>query len=126
MLFVGNMHTTMAVYVQIINKVVVSFNPTTINVHCKSKNNDLGFHTLPFMGNYSFKFTPNIFGTTLYFCSFTWPGHPRRHYLDIYDYKHDNCFNCIWNINMNGGCLNDHKCGTWKSIELMDAHPQIF
>jgi hypothetical protein len=51
----------------IINRVVVPPHPTTITVHCKSKNDDLGFHTLPYTGSYLFTFTPNIFGTTLFF-----------------------------------------------------------
>jgi hypothetical protein len=31
-----------------------------ITVHCKSKDDDLGFHTIPFAGSYQFTFTPNI------------------------------------------------------------------
>ncbi|CAJ2670416.1 unnamed protein product [Trifolium pratense] len=126
MLLVCNMHTTMAVTVTIINGVRIPPNPTTITVHCKSKDDDLGFHTLPYTGSYTFTFTPNIFYTTLFFCSFTWPGNPHRHYLDIYDDKHDNCNECVWHINLGGGCLNDHKCGPWKSIDLIDAQPATF
>jgi hypothetical protein len=103
--------------VLIINRVSVPSHPTTITVHCKSKDNDLGFHTVPYSGSYGFLFTENVIGTTLFFCSFTWPEDPRRHYLDIYDAKHDSCLECIWNIISDGGCLNSHKCGPWKSID---------
>jgi hypothetical protein len=106
------------VRVTIINNVVVPPNPTEITVHCKSKDDDLGFHTLKFGDRYSFSFNPNfIGGGTLFFCSFTWPGNPHRHYLDIYDEDHDGCNDCTWLINLKGGCLNSHKCGTWKSIK---------
>jgi hypothetical protein len=105
---------------------VVDVPAKTITVHCKSKDDDLGFHTVPYLGSYQFSFTPNIFLRTLFFCSFTWPGNPHRHYLEIYNAKHDNCRECIWKINMNGGCLNDYKCGPWRSIDLMDAHPSTF
>jgi hypothetical protein len=106
------------VRVTIINNVVVPPNPTEITVHCKSKDDDLGFHTLKFGDRYSFSFNPNfIGGGTLFFCSFTWPENPHRHYLDIYDEDHDGCNDCTWLINLKGGCLNSHKCGTWKSIQ---------
>jgi hypothetical protein len=108
--------------VTIINNVMVSPNHlTSITVHCKSKNDDLGFHTLNFGDRYIFSFHPNLFGGTLFFCSFTWPEDPRRHYLDIYDQSQDHCDECTWLINLNGGCLNSHHCGAWKSIELLDA-----
>jgi len=118
------------VTVTIINNVIAP-DLKTITVHCKSKDDDLGFHTLLFGGSYEFSFTPKILTrNTLFFCGFTWPENPYRHYLDIYDYKHDNCKNCTWHINVSGGCLNDHKCGFWKDVELMDeighAHPPTF
>ncbi|XP_045797991.1 S-protein homolog 2-like [Trifolium pratense] len=90
---------------------------TSITVHCKSKDDDLGFHTIRFGDLYSFSFHDNAFGGTLFFCSFTWPEDPRRHYLDIYNQREDNCQKCNWIINQNGGCLNSHGCGDWKSIE---------
>jgi hypothetical protein len=107
------------VRVTIVNNIVVPPNhPTDLTVHCKSKDDDLGFHTLKLGDRYIFSFNPNfIGGGTLFFCSFTWPEDPRLHYLDIYDEDHDNCNDCTWLINMNGGCLNSHDCGAWKSIQ---------
>jgi hypothetical protein len=95
---------------------------TSLTFHCKSKNDDLGFHTIKFREDYSFSFRRNVFGGTLFFCSFTWPEDPRLHYLDIYDQSQHHCHECTWQINVNGGCLNsDDNCVTWKSVELMDA-----
>jgi hypothetical protein len=111
------------VHVTIINRVLEPPHPANIIVHCKSKNDDLGFHTLKLYNSYMFSFNPNFFDRTLFFCSFTWPGNPHRHYLDIYSAKRNTCTNCTWLININGGCLNAYKpCDTWKSIELMDAN----
>jgi len=112
------------VTVTIINEVIAP-DLKTITVHCKSQDDDLGFHTLVFEGSWKFKFTPIFFPdlrSTLFFCSFTWPGNPHRHYLDIYDQNHDSCWYCRWKINIDGGCLNSHKCGHWKSVKLMDAY----
>lgn len=113
------------VTIAIINDTAPQPTSTNIIVHCKSKDDDLGFHTLVFEGSWKFKFTPIFFPdlrSTLFFCSFTWPGNPHRHYLDIYDQNHDSCWYCRWKINIDGGCLNSHKCGHWKSVKLMDAY----
>jgi hypothetical protein len=108
--------------ITIVNNIVIPPNhPTNITVHCKSKDDDLGFHTINFGDRYIFSFNPHFFLRTLFFCSFTWPRNPHRHYLDIYDQSQDHCNDCTWLINQTGGCLNSRKCGTWKSIELIDA-----
>lgn len=114
----------------------ISFNPTVrvtikddipgpikLTVHCKSKDDDLGFHTLQSGGIYRFSFKPILFPrwvNTLFFCAFTWPGSPYRHYIDVYDQARNTCQNCYWLISKNGGCLNG-QCRGWQRIELMDA-----
>lgn len=45
-----------------------------ILLHCRSKNSDLLERELPPDGVYSFSFTPNVFGMTLFWCSFEWNG----------------------------------------------------
>jgi hypothetical protein len=127
--------TTSAFYhrvtVTIINALSAPPTPTSITVHCKSKDDDLGFHTLVFGGVYKFSFKPIFFPrtkNTLFFCSFTWPGNPFRHYLDIYDQKRDGCTDCSWQIMIDGGCQYNkrsglyNRCYRWKSIILMDAN----
>jgi len=113
------------VTVTIINKVVELPNPQSIIVHCRSRDDDLGNHTLRFGESYSFSFRPIIFPitkNTLFYCSFVWPLSPYFHYLDIYDESNDKCKNCTWKINVDGGCLNNYPCGHWKSVGLMDAY----
>jgi hypothetical protein len=91
-------------------------NPTTMTVHCKSKDDDLGYHTVIFGQSYMFSFKPIVFPikvATLFFCSFTWPQDPSLHYLDVYDENKDTCRNCSWTINVDGGCLNG-ECRSFK------------
>ncbi|KEH27013.1 putative plant self-incompatibility S1 [Medicago truncatula] len=95
-----------------------------MTVHCKSKNDDLGFHTIMFGQSYVFSFKPIVFPifiATLFFCSFTWPQDPNLHYLDVYDAKNDDCRDCSWKINVDGGCLNGECRSFNKNIQLMDA-----
>ncbi|MED6181046.1 hypothetical protein PIB30_015964, partial [Stylosanthes scabra] len=86
-----------------------------ITVHCKSKDDDLGFHTLKTNKSYQFRFNPRIiFGRTLYYCSFIWSGVHELLYLDVYDQAHDKCDVCLWRISYLGGRLNDGEIIPWK------------
>jgi hypothetical protein len=40
----------------------------TLFLHCKSEDNDLGIHNLAVGAEFSWDFTPNVWGTTLYWC----------------------------------------------------------
>jgi len=88
------------VTIAIINDIAPQPTSTNIIVHCKSKDDDIGFHTLMFGESYMFSFKPAILPwiQTLFFCSFTWSGSPYRHYLDIYVQDRDFCNTCNWKI----------------------------
>ena len=43
-------------------------------VDCKSKDDDLGVQLLHHDKTFEFNFKNNIFGSTLFFCSFQWNG----------------------------------------------------
>ncbi|RHN52862.1 putative plant self-incompatibility S1 [Medicago truncatula] len=113
-----------------INNVVLGATPANITLHCKSKDEDLGFHTLEFLGNYMFSFKPTLipWQTTLFFCSFAWSGSPYLHYFNIYDNKRDDCKTCNWKIYENMTCkyLTERRsfnaCWPWNSVKLMDAY----
>jgi len=113
------------VTVTIINGVQKDPYPTDITLHCKSKEDDLGFHTLKLEESYVFSFKPRFPTGTLFFCSFTWKESPQLHYIDIYDFKRDKCKNCKWRMNKGGGCMDSDgtgafdNCMPWKSVELM-------
>ncbi|KAF8020574.1 hypothetical protein BT93_G1109 [Corymbia citriodora subsp. variegata] len=85
-----------------------------LTVHCKSKDDDLGIHGISSGNQWGFSFKPNIWGTTLFFCSFQWPG--SFYHFDIYDDKRDGsqCSTCVWNIKPTGPCLGDKLCDIWN------------
>lgn len=80
----------------------------TLILHCKSEDHDLGVKTLAPNSSWSFKFRPNIFGTTLFYCYFRWGQ--ESHWFDIYDDYRDGvrqgnpCIDCEWNIAQNRPC----------------------
>ncbi|KAF8035073.1 hypothetical protein BT93_C1183 [Corymbia citriodora subsp. variegata] len=103
----------------------------TVRVHCKSKEDDLGFHDITPTTSWGFSFTPSFVGSTLFFCNFAWPG--QFHYFDIYDQSRDEliCSTCIWKISANGTCLLDAvtggftKCYPWNPPSQLGGKPLI-
>jgi len=103
-----------SIFIQPVTTVVI-FNQIEygipVTVHCKSKNDDLGVHVLPLGQGYSFKFRPNLVGTTLFFCSFTWTGQHQIYWFNVFDDKRDagKCTTCRWIIHEYSMCLQDPK-----------------
>lgn len=81
------------VHIKITNKLG---NGLDLTLHCKSKEDDRGEHLLHEEKSYSFSFIPNIFGSTLFYCSFKWSGQVHR--FNIYDGTRDECHRCNWSI----------------------------
>ncbi|KAL3750272.1 hypothetical protein ACJRO7_011293 [Eucalyptus globulus] len=103
---------------------------TTLTVHCKSKDDDLGFISIPI--RWEFVFKPNIFGGTLFFCSFEWPGQFQR--FDIYDEDRDVGYckhRCLWKIFPNGPCRHGDvgqeadDCFPWNPPIQLGRKPLI-
>uniref|UniRef100_A0A7N0U5W9 S-protein homolog n=1 Tax=Kalanchoe fedtschenkoi TaxID=63787 RepID=A0A7N0U5W9_KALFE len=107
---------------------VIVFNPTIhvditnniINgakIHCKSKDDDLGIHSLAYGQTYNFSFKPQWFGRTLFFCAVIWNG--KLEWFDAYiqkrDYQrclHSKC-HCPWKLTPQGPCFSD-DCVPWN------------
>ncbi|KAG5538572.1 hypothetical protein RHGRI_019227 [Rhododendron griersonianum] len=51
---------------------IISGVPSALRVQCKSKDDDIGTHTLSNGEEFSWRFKPNIFRTTLFYCYFFW------------------------------------------------------
>ena len=99
--------------VVIINGLVSKENLT---VHCKSKNNDLGPQLLHPNGNFSFSFEQNFWGTTLFFCGFTWGN--EFHWFDIYAPYRAGCNTpspCLWNVIASGPCRWDYYANQFSN-----------
>ena len=97
----------------------------SLGYHCKSGDDDLGYKSLAPGGSGSFDFNPDIFGRTLFFCSFSWNS--ESHSFDIYSQKRDKefekfgCTQCEWRISKKGPCkLNKYSkmfdiCYPWDA-----------
>ena len=96
-------------------------------VHCKSSNDDLGVHMLTPLASYDFSFRPNLWGTTLFYCSFQWPS--SFHYFNVYIDKRDrdNCESmlCSWHMSEENVCMFNYKtdnydiCYNWSGKKFM-------
>ncbi|KAL2937484.1 S-protein-like protein 5 [Bienertia sinuspersici] len=88
-----------------------------LQVHCKSKDDDLGIHVIPYLGKYEFSFKYNLRDTTLFFCGFKWDAN--LHWFDIYSFNRDAnvCQNdCMWNIQETGPCrVQGNSCYPWNN-----------
>uniref|UniRef100_A0A9I9DW00 S-protein homolog n=1 Tax=Cucumis melo TaxID=3656 RepID=A0A9I9DW00_CUCME len=91
-----------------------------LTVHCKSADDDLGVHQLHPLGGYAFTFRPNFIGTTLFYCTFQWPGWSYN--FDIYkdSRDRDRCNDlCLWIVGEQGVCMFHYVtkkydfCYTW-------------
>lgn len=76
-----------------------------LTIHCKSKDDDLGVHLLRHGQSISWNFGRNLFGNTLFYCSFQWNDDLR--WFDIYRQIRDSekCTSCYWFIKQSGPCL---------------------
>jgi hypothetical protein len=52
-----------------------------LTIHCKSKDDDLGQHVVPFDGEYTIDFCTNFWRTTVFFCGMSWSS--EFHWFDI-------------------------------------------
>ncbi|KAJ8763918.1 hypothetical protein K2173_003700 [Erythroxylum novogranatense] len=80
-----NIHITPVITVRIFNELVED--KADVTIHCKSKDDDLGVHVVPFGKTYEFSFRENIWGSTLFFCGFNSKG--RSVVFDVFESKRD-------------------------------------
>ncbi|KAJ6750111.1 hypothetical protein OIU85_000716 [Salix viminalis] len=87
-----------------------------LTIHCKSRNDDLGQHVVPFGGEYTFDFCPNFWGTTLFFCGMSWSR--EAHWIDIYDASRDSsrCGNWNWTVQATGPCMDYYNYYTKEFV----------
>ena len=78
-----------------------------LTVHCKSCDDDLGEHVLPFNGWYSFSFRP--WRNTLFYCSFAWKNQIERYDIYVDKRDHDQCRYCRWFIRYYGPCYWNYE-----------------
>ncbi|KAK7307834.1 hypothetical protein VNO77_41243 [Canavalia gladiata] len=74
-------------HVRIFNHLGGKDGNSTLNVHCKSKDDDLGIHVINSDECFGWNFHPNLQGTTLFFCYLSWMGGQGTY--DMYAEKRD-------------------------------------
>ncbi|KAL0551305.1 hypothetical protein IC582_010391 [Cucumis melo] len=82
-----------------------------LTIHCRSGDDDLGFHQLPHLASYAFSFRPNFWGTTLFYCTYEWLGF--FHYFDTYKDVRDrikcNRTLCLWIVFEEAICMFNYE-----------------
>ncbi len=93
-----------------------------LTLHCHSRDNDLGVHTLAYLATYQFSFEVNFWGTTLFTCDFTATNHPTSLGLIVFQgpsYQHGPwiCVNqCNWSAYEYGFYLNGRYQASWPKL----------
>ncbi|XP_059632218.1 self-incompatibility protein S1-like [Cornus florida] len=89
-----------------------------MTVHCQSKDNDLGQQTVGDGSEFGWDFSPNVWGTTLFYCNMEWEN-VREYQFDAYSFTRDyvRCeTECSWLISMEGMYGLNGKTGLWEFI----------
>ncbi|KAG2306952.1 hypothetical protein Bca4012_084093 [Brassica carinata] len=110
-------------HVVIVNKLVTR---ATLIVHCMNKGEDKGVISLGPGDSFDFRFRVNLRKTTVYTCSFAWPGNTAT--FDIFRADRDDnpkskvgvCSECIWSIYEPAPCRDRRdggqpNCFPWAS-----------
>ncbi|CAL1408714.1 unnamed protein product [Linum trigynum] len=94
-----------------------------LKIHCRSRDDDddLNVHVVKPHETYRFRILPNIFGTTMFYCSMDWGT--GLHWFDIYDQGRDmhrcrHTYYCTWIVKETGPCLTNGEftaCYQWKN-----------
>ena len=85
-------------YVRIVN----NLDNSVLFYHCKSRDDDLGLRKLQPGENWQFSFHINFFGTTLFFCNFSYTNSSKIKFHAVFDVFSteltQDCggYNCIW------------------------------
>ncbi|KAL7209782.1 hypothetical protein ACSBR1_031361 [Camellia fascicularis] len=97
--------------------------PTTLSIHCQSKDNDLGFQNLSNGQDFHWHFRMNFFETTLFFCRFQWNSKDTSFVvfnseLARYCDASEEPYLCVWVVKpdgfyLGGGDSNGTLLNTW-------------
>lgn len=86
---------------------IINETSSQLLVHCKSGDNDLGNVYLLEHGDYYFHFGQNVFGTTFFYCHFSWGGFSKvvavwkgKAYVDRLECEVEG--QCVWKVDARG------------------------
>ncbi|KAL3828626.1 hypothetical protein ACJIZ3_017428 [Penstemon smallii] len=93
-----------------------------MNLHCRSRDDDLGYHVVEDGGATAWSFSVNFWGTTLFYCDVQW-GDSDWYHFDAYDAERDyrRCQSiCRWMISKKGLLYGyDEESGFWELFHLI-------
>lgn len=101
-----------AYYFAIVNN-VLPVSETPLLVHCASRNNDLGNHTLHYQDYVQWQFCLQIFHRTLFHCRVSW-GSRSLSFDAFNNHIRKHCSYCLWQAQSDGIYFQKQ------------AHPEIF
>lgn len=108
------------VYVEVMNRLE---NGRRMNIHCRSREDDLGYHVLEGGGATDWSFNVNLLGTTLFYCDVQW-GDSVWFHFDAFDANRDSrrCKTvCRWMISDDQGLMlfgYNQGTGFWERFPM--------
>ncbi|KAL6575712.1 hypothetical protein OROHE_000693 [Orobanche hederae] len=109
------------VHVQVINRLEDGL---SMNVHCRSRDNDLGFHVLIVEEAIEWSFNLNFLKTTLFYCDVQWEA-SHRYRFDAYDAGKDRkrCRSkCRWMVAKDRSLYGyNQESGFWQQFPLIEV-----
>lgn len=90
-----------------------------LTIHCKSENNDLGEHNLPFLSWFSWSFKSDLFLTTDFYCYMWWNNVSGN--FDVYKASRDDercASKCWWRITTIGAFSYNEVLDRWDLIHI--------
>ncbi|CAK9164872.1 unnamed protein product [Ilex paraguariensis] len=91
-------------------------NGKSMRVHCQSKDNDLGNQTVAEGSEFGWDFSPNIWGTTLFYCDMQWER-VQEYPFDAYSFARDHVrckTQCSWLMAVEGVYGFNGETGLWE------------
>ncbi|CAA0839958.1 Plant self-incompatibility protein S1 family [Striga hermonthica] len=82
-----------------------SYDTNELMIHCKSGDDDLGYHFLSQYGSWHWKFRVDLFGSTLFFCRVQWGELETSFTVFDTDYISSKCegtSTCFWSLREDG------------------------
>ncbi|XVF61735.1 hypothetical protein PTKIN_Ptkin08bG0154300 [Pterospermum kingtungense] len=90
-----------------------------LTIHCKSGDDDLGWHVIPVSLEWNWTFRANFFGSTLYWCNMSWSKHQGSFEVFVMNYSMlQKCDfkECFWSARDDGLYLENDSDGSWLKL----------
>ncbi|XP_022880691.1 S-protein homolog 7-like [Olea europaea var. sylvestris] len=92
---------------------------SVLKLHCASKDDDLGYHTLAVGQEFRWKFCENVFSATLFFCTLRWGSEFASFDAFYTAWAHKYCISgsCFWIAEDDGIYFQDSDAHPFKVLD---------